>query len=326
MNPKLKIIWIDDSPERKDEAQNLEHRIDADVDFICVNKLSTEDFQKKLIELSKPDLILMDHSLDKSFSETFKTGSTTATVLHDKWQDCPIICVTGIEPDQVLSRQRLTYQKVFLISNISDRDSSILAIAEGFRILNSNKVKSIENIFEHMKAPKEEYQRLSKILPKELKESFIDPSYSLQLFKWFSSVFYSRPGFLIDRLWAATLLGFNESGFIKVEQLFEDAEYKGIFNDQSEKRWWKSLLLSKLGELVEENGLPWVLGRYLPNLGVKDYSKCHASGEEFPETVAFEDESSDSKEYAMKLKYTLPHPRFENMLFFDEIRIMKPAE
>lgn len=325
MNPKLKIIWIDDNPKREDEAINLKHSIDADVDFICVEKFETEQFQKKIDSLSKPNLVIMDHSLDKTFSDTFKTGSTTATILHDKWQSCPIVCVTGIEPDLVLSRQRLTYQEVFLISNISNKYSSIKAIAEGFKTLN-NKIKNVENIFEKIKAPEEEFTRLSKILPKELKENFNDPSYSLQFYRWFSTVLYSRPGFLYDKLWAATILGLTESGFEKIENLFADAQYKGLFNDQSRKRWWKSLLLSKLGEIVEESGLPWVIGKLLPNINEGDYSSCYASGESNPETVAFEDESIISKQYAMKLKNTIPHPKFENMLFFEEIRIMKAAE
>jgi len=325
MNQKMKIIWIDDNPKREDEAINLKHSINVDVDFICVEKLDTEQFQKKIDGLSKPNLVIMDHSLDKTFSDTFKTGSTTATILHDKWPSCPIVCVTGIEPDLVLSRQRLTYQEVFLISNISNKYSSIKAIAEGFKTLN-NKIITLENIFEKIKAPEEEFTRLSKILPKELKENFNDPSYSLQFYRWFSSVLYSRPGFLYDRLWAATVLGLKEAGFEKVENLFADAEYKGIFNDQSQKRWWKSLLLSKLGEIIEESGLPWVIGRHIPGINEEDYSSCYASGENYPETVAFEDESINSRQYAMKLKNTISHSKYENMLFFEEIRIMKAAE
>jgi len=326
MSSNLRIIWIDDNPKREEEAINLKHSINANVEFICVEKYNTEQFQKKIDGLSKPNLVLMDHSLDKTFSDTFKTGSTTATILHDKWPNCPIVCVTGIEPNLVLSRQRLTYQEVFLISNISNKYASINAIGEGFKIINHNRIKNLEDIFEAIKAPNEENMRLSKIFPKELKESFSDPSYSLQFYKWFSTVLYSRPGFLYDRLWAATILGLNEFGFEKVESLFVDAEYKGIFYDQSQKRWWKSLLLSKLGEIVEASGLPWVIGRHLPNINQGDYSKCYASGESYPETVAYEDESINSKQYSMKLKNTISHPKYENMLFFEEIRIMKAAE
>lgn len=326
MSSKLKVVWIDDNSQREKEATNLSHKISADVKFICVNKYNTEQFQKELAGLSKPDIVLMDHSLDTTLSDTFRTGSTTATVLHDKWPGCPIVCVTGVGPDLLLSRQRLTYQEVFLISNISTNYYSIEAIATGFRLINANKIESIENIFNKINAPEEEFARLSKILPKELKENFNDPSYSLQFYRWFSTVLYSRPGFLYDRLWAATILGLNESGFEKVESLLVDAEYKGIFNDQSRKRWWKSLLLSKLGELVEESGLPWVIGRHLPGINEEDYSNCYASGDNYPETVAFEDESITSTQYAMKLKNTLPHPKYENLLFFEEIRIMKAAE
>ncbi|GAH64337.1 unnamed protein product [marine sediment metagenome] len=133
-----------------------------------------------------------------------------------------------------------------------------------------------------------------------------------------------RPGFLYDRLWTATLLGLNENGFKKVEKLFTTAKYKGIFADESRERWWKSELIRILSKHVNVPGLPWEKGRSLPNITTRFYSKDYYSNfkEEYPETVAYTDETSN-KRAQMKLKYTVPHPKYDKLLFFEEIRIMK---
>ena len=70
---------------------------------------------------------------------------------------------------------------------------------------------------------------------------------------------------------------------------------------------------------------PWEQGRKLAGITEKDHSICYASGEAFPETVAFIDETA-TKRAPMRLKYTVPHPQFEESLFFEEIRMMKAEE
>jgi len=121
-------------------------------------------------------------------------------------------------------------------------------------------------------------------------------------------------------------LGITEQGFEVVQHIFDYTKYKGVFNDESNERWWKSLLLTTLSDHIQEPGLPWVLGRKLPGIKDTHYSKCYASGEDYPDTVAFEDSTDDAKRAAMKLKYTIPHPNFEDLLFFEELRMMQPAE
>jgi hypothetical protein len=132
-----------------------------------------------------------------------------------------------------------------------------------------------------------------------------------------------RPGFLYDRLWVATLIGIKESSFHKVEDTFKPAMYKGVFADSVEPRWWKASILEILSKEVAESGLSFEKGRKLDRIEKKDYSKCHEDGSDYPETVAFEDETPSSKRYAMKLQNTVAHPLYSDMLFFDEIRLYK---
>ena len=127
-------------------------------------------------------------------------------------------------------------------------------------------------------------------------------------------------------MWTATLLGIKVTSFHKVEDLFKKAKYEGVFTDESNPKWWKSALLEILSNKIPKSGLPWEKGRELTSITRRDYSVCSVSGEEFPETVGFMDETPDSEEAPMKIKYSIPHVKFDNLLYFDEIRMMKSPE
>ena len=137
----------------------------------------------------------------------------------------------------------------------------------------------------------------------------------------------AKPGFLYDRLWAATLIGLNESGFKKLDDIFRAAKYNGVFADKTNERWWQSELRKIVFSKVPNSSAiyPWEIGRQLPGVEQGDFSKCYVSGEDYPETVAFTDETAKHPQQ-MKMKFTVPHPRFSNSLYFEEMRMMKPAE
>jgi hypothetical protein len=121
------------------------------------------------------------------------------------------------------------------------------------------------------------------------------------------------------------LLGLNENGFKKVELSFTSARYKGLFSDESKERWWKNKLIKILSKHIKSSGLPWEKGRSLfPSKATQYYSKDYYSDykEEYPEVVAYIDDSSSERK-SMKLKYTVPHPKYEKLLYFEEIRMMK---
>lgn len=136
----------------------------------------------------------------------------------------------------------------------------------------------------------------------------------------------SRPGFLFDSLWIATLLGIKETSFHKVEKLFKSTLYTGIFSIESNPRWWKASVLAILSVKVKERGLSQEKGRKLDGIRRSDYSQCFVEPTEIPDTVAFEDETISSNRHPMSLKNTIPHPLYTDMLFFEQIRMMKPEE
>jgi CheY-like chemotaxis protein len=325
MTKKMKFIWIDDSPARKTTADNLEKNLGVSVKFWGVKGRNIEEELTEIQNQPQPDLILIDHKLEEVSSGIFKVGSTAATFLREKWPECPIVCITAADPKiDVDSQQRGAYEEIYTSHQISKHYKTVLSIAKSFKRLKENRPSSLEDILAEMKAPKDEHIRIRAIIPQEIKDNFEDKSLIVDISRWMRGVFLQRPGFVYDRLWTATILGVKETSFSKIEELFSSARYTGIFADEASPRWWKSKVLTILSSHIQQSGLPWVKGRSLPGLGKADYSVCFQSQEEYPETVAFIDDTSFTQK-PMKLKYTLSHPNYEDLLFFEEARMMKPA-
>ena len=319
----MKFIWIDDNKDRQGEAENLSANLKVEVDFINVDNTRIEDKLVELVKQDMPDLIIMDHSLDRTISETYRTGSTAATFLREHWKNCPIVSCTGVEFSDIDNRHKSAYEGIYPINRISENYESIHSVALGFQVLRRCYPKEISDLFKLFNCPEEECERLHKILPKRIKENFNDKSLLLEIYRWCNTIFFERPGFLYDELWSATYLGLSQEGFSLIKHQFDSAKYDGIFKDGTRTRWWKNKLLEILSELVDEIGLPWVVGRNLVEKNEKYYSTCFASGEDYPEIVAAEDTTPGANWYPMKLKNTEPHPNYEEMLFFDELRMMK---
>ena len=319
MKKKLEIIWMDDSPLRKGAASNLGKRLKANVAFIDLTVEAIID----MLSIDEPDLIMIDHNLPNMISEEFKKGSTVAAVLREKWPVCPIVGITAQPINTIDSQNRSLYEEVFSFDNISEYDETILSIARSFKALRAKKPKTIEGIIKLFGAPLEDKEKLKQILPSVLKTNLHEKSLILNLSTWVRKVLLERPGFLYDSLWAATYLGIKETSLSKVKSIFKSAEYTGIFQDASRKRWWKSQLATILASKVAQPGLPWEKGRLLLPIKKADYSKdwWSSNKEEFPEVVAFTDENMTER-HPMKLKYTKPHPNFEDLLHFEEIRVM----
>lgn len=331
MKKKYTFLWIDDDPTRKTESDNIKDRLKLDVDikFIDVKNKSLPDEIKTILSGDEPDLILMDHMLNKIKENGYKTGSTAAEVIHEKWPGCPIICVTAVDLKDIDLHKQSIYEDIFKFANISSYNSTLVSIASSFQELKKNPLQNIGDFIGLLKAPEEDNERLIAIIPEELKnkELYQDKSLPLKISRWVRHTLMAKPGFLYDRMWTATLLGIKEESLSRIEHIFSKAKYCGIFADEGNERWWQSklreILFSKFPDSDEI--YPWKLGRKLPGINEADFSKCYASGKDFPETVAYTDEAAKTRK-PMRLRHTVSHPGFEKFLFFEEMRMMKGKE
>lgn len=316
----MRIIWIDDNPGRESTATDLGS------EFINVHGKDLAPVVDRLLTGDCPDLVIIDHVLDKTASGTnpiFRKGSTIAEAIKAEWPFCPVVGVTNIDNIAAIDvRTKETYDALFRFHHFAKYFDRIKGIARGFTLVTKTD-SHVRKLIQLLKPPKDEFERISAALSDDLKKPTQDASVASRMYRWVERLM-DRPGFLFDELWSATFLGLNEEGFAKVISHFEGASYGGSFLRPDEPRWWSSRLSDILYELCppEVGELSWHVGRRLPGIKRSHFSSCYYCKDEYPETVAFLDEAS-SERRAMHLRCTVLHPRYKRELYFEDIRMMR---
>lgn len=315
-----KIVWIDDNPSRESTARDLGAR------FINVKGKDLGPEVKALLDGNPPQLIIIDHILDKASNATHPImlrGSTIAEALKEKWPSCAVVGVTNAEKfTEIDLRTKGTYDVLFPFHNFGTYFERITGMANGFALA-AKTDSSTSSLVALLKAPEVDKPRLQEAITDDLKAATQDASVASRLYRWVDQLM-DRPGFLLDKLWCATLLGLNETGFEVVAEIFGKAKYKGIFARGDEPHWWSSQLLETLFKKCPAGAgeLSWHAGRRLRGVGKKHFSVCYSCRQEFPEVVAYLDEATNERR-AMHLRCTVLHPRHKRELFFEDIRIMR---
>ncbi len=320
MSTSKKIVWIDDNPGRSSTARDL------GAEFINVQGKDLAPVVRKLLDGPSPQLLIIDHVLDKAPSTThpvFLKGSTIAEAIKEKWPSCPVVGVTNVDNlAGIDARTKQTYDALFPFHYFSNYFDRINGIAHGFALV-AKTDSDIQKLINLLKPPEDELKRLLEALTDDLKSPSQDSSVASRMYRWVERLM-NRPGFLFDALWSATFLGLNEAGFGKVGSNFHRAKYVGVFARPDEPRWWSS----RLSELLykhcdpEVGELSWHVGRRLPGIKKEHFSTCYYCKNEFPETVAYLDEASNEQR-AMHLKCTVLHPLHKRELYFEDIRMMR---
>ena len=318
MTTSRKIFWIDDDARRKRTAD------DIGADFINVHQKDIGQTVDDLLRRVQPSLIILDHILDKTAGTNpfFQRGSTIAEAVKEKWPTCPVVGVTNADFKSIDLRTQRAYDELFPFSHFREYIEKILSIRRGFASIARTKARSPKHLLALLKPPSDEIERLIAALPEDLKNSFKDLSIASTLYAWVRKLI-DRPGFLYDKLWAATFIGLNEEGLNKVAHHFDRAMYRGLFAVEADPRWWSSSLATILYKRSspERGELSWHLGRRLPGIREEDYSRCYRCKGEYPETVAYLDAASDVQR-PMHLECTVLHPRYKRELYFEDIRMM----
>jgi CheY-like chemotaxis protein len=325
MKTKRQIIWIDDEPNRKKTADLLNESSTIPVDFRSMKNKDLAEEVEKILKGPQPSLVVLDHILDQTATSTalLRRGSTIAEAIKERWPTCPVIGVTGVDRNRIDVRTQQTYDDLFESVNFGQYYERIDAIARDFARIARRRPKSVSDVVDLLKPPKEEVPPLEAALPQDLTKTR-DGSVASRLYRWVSRVLRGRPGFLYDELWSATLLGLNETGLKKVERLFKHALYAGVFAVMNEPRWWKT----KLSDILyarcppDKGELSWHVGRRLPGIRSEHFSKCYVCKQDYPDTVAFLDIATDERR-AMHASCTEVDPRFKRELYFEDLRVMR---
>ncbi len=172
----LKFIWIDDDPDRKSAAENMENSLTVKVDFVDVKHKNLESKIDELVKGSEPNLIILDHNLHDIQDGYFKAGSTAATIIREGWASCPIICISGADKSYFDAQMRSIYDAIFSISDIASHYQTILSIAESYRKLKASRPANIDQLMSLLNEPDEEIDRLKSIVPVQINRNLGDPS------------------------------------------------------------------------------------------------------------------------------------------------------
>ena len=322
----MRFVWIEDDRGRKRMSDALEEELGVRVDFEDARGHEIHEVLTKLLGRPKPDLAIVDHFLTAARGEgrLLARGSSVAEALRQEWHDCPIVGITGAAKRQDIDvHKEHVYDELHAADRFRHFAGCLRIMATGFKAVSARRIVKVDDILELLRTPADDTERLRKSLPDDLKGDLSDCSVATRLYAWLRAVLFERPGFLLDRMWTATLTGIKESSFSKVERLLRPAKYTGIFAYPNRERWWAGMVREIIYTQCAPTGseMPWELGHRLPGVDRGDHSRCAASGEDLPETVAFLDAQTD-KLAPMRLRYTVPDPRFGNLLFFEELRMM----
>jgi hypothetical protein len=319
MSSPRKIIWIDDNPTRQSTASDFGAR------FVNVRGKDLALELRKFLDGHPPKLVIIDHILDKTTDShpVFLRGSTIAEAIKEKWPFCPVVGVTNADKlKEIDLRTKEAYDALFPFVNFGKYFDRIRGIARGFALL-AKTDSDIQTLIRCLKPADDEIPRVLDALTDDLKGSTPDASVASRIYRWVEHLM-ERPGFLLDRLWSATFLGLNETGFDRVAASFQQAKYSGVFERPDEPRWWSRGLSDRLYRLCQPGPgeLSWQVGRRLPRIKKEHFSSCYYCKQEFPEIVAFLDEAR-MEQRPMHLRCTVLHPLHKRELYFEDIRMMR---
>jgi CheY-like chemotaxis protein len=327
MSKPYQFFWIDDTPTREANSKIISDKIGANINFINLKGKTIDEVEQAENKFGEnPDLIIIDHKLTDSDLKISEWGSAIVEGIRDNWPNIPVLCVTAVPNHERVSHQMSIYDYVITFDELSNHIDTIESFAKTYREYTENGPDTPDILIERIGFHPEDRDKIKSILPMSLKVEKLkeNKTFVLDLSFWINRVLLARPGFLYDRQWAANYLGLKESSFEKVEELFVNAEYSGPFARDSEKRWWQLKLRDIVSDIVSnvEPDYPRVLGRSLPGIKENDFSVCYISGEEYPEIIAYTDKPAKTAK-PMKINVTEPHPGFEYLPYFEEIRMYK---
>lgn len=326
----LRILLIDDNEARRKDAERLK------CTFLFYD--GTQDFFQKLnksISEGKPDLVLLDHKLDKPLTSLPQRGLSIAQYLREKLKTQPIFGFTvdqNIYEELILSQSYemdFVYDDTFLMDYVLKEFNSIIDLAEDFKDLRrrASRIRRIKPIMALIDAPEQDIFQLQQTLPSLIMEKLEKEKkvIIMLLAKWIRKRIMKTPGFLYDSLHAATHIGLKEEAFLRkdINLQFRKALYTGLFSKSSEsKLWWASELrkiVFKKMEFWATNS--WFAGQGLKGIKKSDWSICVKCKKPHPEIVGYIERSSDEKK-PLHLGCSQPHPFKECYPLFDEPRIM----
>lgn len=247
----INILILDDNPEREATYRQLEKGGDIKVDFRNLKDQDTTTVVKGLRGIDHPDIIFLDHILDKTLPESagfMRTGMCVSPILRDMWPRSPIVAVTAAKDNCIQHDGNSAYEEVFDFKDISQLDDFVRPLAQGYQAIGKMISETSDgadrlaaNFVGLLSAPEEEVESILHSIPDELR-ALEGASFAHAMYRWFRRILHAHPGFLYNKEWVAVTIGVNKDFFDQYAAHVERARYKGVWADPNQPRWWKKIL------------------------------------------------------------------------------------
>ena len=328
---KVKLLWIDDDLDHREDVRNLESKNRRlHIRFVIAN-----EFEKILREKADTDLFVID---DKLRLGKYRDGIAVAGQIRVKFPEVPIYLFSAwIGPRSIYGTlaeaAESSADKIVDIKEIRRKGHRILYCdALDYRRIRYSRRGTVHALFELLHAPASDENRITMALPESLKKGLSSLSgkkpasgNAIAFAKWTSRTFLALPGFVFDSLYSATKLGMTQEAFDRHESAFKLARYDGIFAETREALWWGSILVETVFRRAATRfprdatiDLQQLTPRLL-RLGKSEIAKCIICGRERPDTVGMERDDEEHRE-AVHYRCSIPHPAKRRVICFDEIR------
>ena len=320
---KICLLIFDDDPTREADYRQMEDAGDVIVDFRNLKDKDTSVELKQRLQEMAPDIIFVDHVLDKTTADSasfMRTGKCITPILREKWPRVPIVAVTAAKEDCIERDGYTFYEEVFDVRDISQLDDFVRPIVTGYRFLEG--VSNPRAFIEFLKPPPDEIHGILQSIPDELRALETD-SFAHEIYRWFRRTFYGNPGFLYDKGWTAMTMGIDETHLHRYLSVLDSARYEGIWADPNQPRWWKKTLYEIALDVRESSREPLASAacRAL-NVKEEDYSSCYKCGMKWPDVLAYTDESLFAALVPAHLECSTVHPKKYLSHSFEEPRII----
>lgn len=287
-----KILFLDDKEDdRRIYKKKLERKFEVLIEEIPESK---NDYQKIIDE--KPDVILLDFDLstpNKNNQKSSVSGVPLSIEFRQKIPDIPIILFTkkslfNIDKFSNIKNSLNCIDTVIYKTDLSSQSEKLFTeienLASGYSTIQKKKLKSISDLFELLKAPTVDFERLKQSIPRESLQDTSILSTAVAA-RWIRDILIKYPGILYEDIYAATLLGISKEAFLKedVQKFFSPTKYIGVFS-APEERWWKSKLIDIAVSRMKNEEISLPLNMGFPKMWARikkyelDVSKCNSSG------------------------------------------------
>ncbi|WP_038182933.1 hypothetical protein [Vibrio rhizosphaerae] len=255
----MKILVIDDKSKtesypRKELLDVLEQREKVISDII---EPDPEELKNKLTksETGEYELIVVDYMLEKTRT-IFKTGTALYSLIRAYAESTPIYLISV----KTAPTNQIGDFDLFINDDAINNHAAFKADIESHISLKScNKLETFLKLIECPEEVAEEIEAMIKpILSKrdfesqsdetQIPEKEIVDSLNLRLFRWLARSLLRKEGPLVSSAGAAALLGVSTDYFENISGQFNNALYRGVFNQSFKKRWWITLLEDEIYE------------------------------------------------------------------------------